>query len=185
MDVLIPALLAVLLSEIGGKTQNFALAHAMAGQSRSGLLALLLSSLIAYGAAAFGGTLIGPMIPLEAQSLMVGVALLAAGVPMVMKARSGPALPAPPSISRSIFGFATTQFGDGAQFLVFALAAKGGGPWLALLGGLFGVAASAMLAMTMAKDWPQGGRLTAMRIGAGVLLSVAGFVAAISALQLI
>ena len=185
MDVLVPALLAVLLSEVGGKTQNFALAHAMAGQSRNGLLSLLLSSLIAYAVAAIAGTLIGQMIPLEARSLLVGVALLAAGVPMVMKARAAPALPSPPSFVRSAFGFATTQFGDGAQFLVFALAAKGTSPALALIGGLLGVMASGFLAMLIGKDWPQGGRLSGIRIGAGVLLSIAGFVAAISALQLI
>ena len=185
MDVLIPALLAILLSETAGKTQNFAHAHALAGQGKTGVIALLLSSLLVYGAAAVGGALIGPMIPLEARSLMVGVALLAAGVPMVIKARAAPALPAPPSLMRSTFGFTTTQFGDGAQFLVFALAARGTSPGFALAGALLGVAASALLPAMMGKDWPQGSLLTGLRMTAGALLTVAGFVLAISALQLI
>ena len=185
MDVLIPALIAILLSETGGKTQNFALAHAMAGQGKTGVIALILSSLLVYGAAAVGGTLIGPMIPLEARSLMVAVALLAAGVPMVIKARAAPALPAPPSLIRSAFGFTTTQFGDGAQFLVFALAARGTSPGFAMAGALLGVTASALLPAMMGKDWPQGSLITGLRMTAGALLSVAGFVMAISALQLI
>ena len=184
METVLPALIAVLLSEIGSKTQSFAHVLALAGRSGPALRALLFTSLAGYGIAAAGGIVVSQMIAFEARSLLFGVALLAAGLPMLFKLPKVPSLPDPPSFPRTVFGFARAQFGDSAQFLVFALAARGGNPALAALGGLCAVMVVTGAAVVLAGDWPKPAVLRGVRAGAGTLLSIAGFLIAINALGL-
>ena len=185
MNAFIPALLVVLIAETGGKTQALAHGYGMVRQMPRGLSALFTTSLIAYAVAAVAGMLIGQILPMEARNLMFGVALLAAGLPMVTKAKPSQPPPIGGSAARSLFAFARTQMGDAAQFLVFALAVQGGSPTLAIMGALAGIMMAAFLPMALRNDWPQGRTLHSARWGGALILSVAGFVVAINALGLV
>ena len=185
MDLIIPALLAVLLSETGGKTQMLARARALSGDLGAAMAALTLTSLAAYGFAAVGGLLIGPLLPAEAKAMLFGLSLLFAGLPLFLSPKPAPETIAAKGIAPAAFGFVKTQFGDAAQLIVFALAAKGSSPVLAAVGGLAGVLIAALIASGLGKDWPQGRTLLAIRWGIAILLSVIGAVMAINAMGLI
>lgn len=185
MDLIIPALLAVLLSETGGKTQMLARARAMSGDLGASMTALTLTSLAAYGLAAVGGLLIGPLLPAEAKSMLFGLALLFAGLPLFFTPKPPPETIAAKGVPAAAFGFIKTQFGDAAQFIVFALAAKGSSPVLAAAGGLAGVLIAALIASGLGKDWPHGRPLTVIRWGIAIILSVIGAYMAINAMGLI
>ncbi len=185
MDNLIPALIAVLLSETGGKTQMLARARALSGDMGPTLLALALTSLVAYGAAAVGGMLIAPLLPAEAKSLLFGLALLFAGLPLLMKPKPAPETISAKGLPAAIMGFVKTQFGDAAQFIVFALAVKGSSPALAALGGLAGVMIAAFLAAAIGKDWPSVRTIMLIRWGIAILLTIIGAYMAVDAMGLI
>ncbi len=185
MDSIVPALLAVLLAETGGRTQMLARARALAGDLGAALGALTLASLAAYGIAAVGGYFIGPLIPTEAKDMLFGLSLLFAGLPLLLKPKPAPAMIGAKGLPSALLGFAKTQFGDAAQFIVFALAARGSSPSLALLGGLAGVLLAALLASAMGKDWPQGRPIILIRWGIAILLIVVGSYMAVNAMGLI
>jgi Ca2+/H+ antiporter, TMEM165/GDT1 family len=185
MDSIIPALLAVLLAETGGKTQMLARSRALAGDLGAALGALTLTSLVAYGIAAIGGYFIGQLLPAEAKDMLFGLSLLFAGLPLLLKPKPAPAMIGAKGIPSALLGFAKTQFGDAAQFIVFALAARGSSPTLAMLGGLAGVLIAALIASALGKDWPQGRLLLFVRWGIAVLLIVIGAFMAVDAMGLI
>ncbi len=185
MDALIPALLAVLLSETGGKTQALALGYGLARRVREGVSALFVASLIAYAVAAIGGHFIGQMLPAEARSLIFGVALLAAGIPMVTKPKIAPALPIGGGMFKSIFGFARAQFGDAAQFIIFALAMRSDSPAFGAIGGLAGVMIAGFLPMAMGGDWAAPRTLQFARWACAIILTVVGFWISINALGIV
>ena len=185
MDALIPALLAVLLSETGGKTQALALGYGLATRVREGVTALFVSSLLSYTVAAVGGYFIGQMLPAEARSLMLGVALLAAGLPMVTKPKPAPVLPIGGGPFKSIFAFGRAQFGDGAQFLVFALAMRSDSPAFGAIGGLAGVMVAGFLPMALGKDWPNQRLIQFTRWCVAVILTITGFWVSINALGIV
>jgi Ca2+/H+ antiporter, TMEM165/GDT1 family len=184
MESLLPAFIAVLLAEMGGKTQSLSKVYGEANAGPLALASLSLSSLINYGAAAIAGILLGKQLAYDARSLMFALALLFAGLPMLMGSKAVPPLPTKQNMIASLWRFMRSQFGDGAQFIVFALAARAGSPTLAVLGGLLGVMAACGLPILIAKDWPEGGALRLIKAGCGVLLSVTGFMIAITALKL-
>jgi Ca2+/H+ antiporter, TMEM165/GDT1 family len=185
VSVLIPALLAVLLSETGGKVQAIAHAYGQSQRMREGILALFVSSVGAYAIAAISGYFIGQILPAEARSLMFGVALLAAGLPMVTKPKSAAALPIGGGFLKSVIAFVRAQLGDAAQFLVFALAMRGDSPALAALGALGGVVAAGFLPMALNNDWPAPRTLQFTRWGCAIVLTVFGFLISINALGLV
>ncbi len=185
MDSIVPALLAVLLSETGGKTQMLARSRALAGDLGAALGALTIASLLAYGIAAIGGFLIGPLMPAEAKEMLFGLSLLFAGLPLLLKPKQAPAMIRGKGLPSALLGFIRTQFGDSAQFIVFALAARGSDPALALFGGLAGVLLAALLASAIGKDWPKGRPLLFIRWAIAILLIVIGSYMAVNAMGLI
>ncbi len=185
MDALIPALLAVLLSETGGKTQALALGYGLARRVREGVTALFVSSTLAYVVAAVAGYAIGQILPAEARSLMFGIALLAAGLPMITKPKPVPVLPIGGGPFKSILAFARAQLGDAAQFLVFALAMRSDSPAFGAIGGLIGVMVAGFLPMALGKDWPDQRIMQFMRWGIAITLTVFGFWVSINALGIV
>lgn len=182
MDALIPALVAVLLAEFGGKNQAIAHRAAVSGLTPARVMSALLAiSIVGLGLAAWGGTWIAKMLTPDARLLLAALALLFAGLPMLLSRRA-----AKETEHRSFLpAFAGAQLGDSAQFIVFALAARGDQPVLAASGGVAGVAISALPPLLLAKDWPGAVPVRILRSVAATLLIVAGFVLAVQALRLV
>ena len=180
MDGLLPAFVAVLLAETGGAIQKIFIGRAGPDAGRS-LALLAVSTLLSLGVACAGAAIIGPMLGERPRALMAGLALLFAGVPMLLP--DWRQKKAPMRISR--FDFAKTQFGDASQFIVFAFGARGSMPWLALAGGFAGIMIAAVLPVLLGKDWPSGVPMVLMHKLAGWILALAGLWQALMALQLI
>lgn len=187
MEALLPVFIAVILAEFGGRTQAVGNALAIAyPQHRSSIFAGLgLASLVSLIVAGLGGAVLATMIAYDARSLLFGLALIFAGVPMLLIVK-------PPMIKRfsspltvSLFGFGRVQFGDASQFIVFAVAARSGEPALAVIGGIMGIIATTTPAIVLQSEWPGKLPLRPIRIMAAIVLTLAGAFAAISALRLI
>lgn len=185
MEAILPLFFTVLLSEMGGKTQTLAHRHSLTSAHWRIMLVVALTSLISYGLAAVAGLYIGKLIAFDARTLLFGLALLFAGAPMVFKSRLPPELPASASTLTLIRHFATVQFGDAAQFLVFAVAARLGTPVLALVGAIAGILAACFVPMMMGRSWIKGSALMSIRIAAALLLSGFGGWAVVSALKIV
>lgn len=169
MDALVPALVAVLLAEMGGKTQGVAHAGAVAYGAGRPLLALLLTSAIGLGVAAAGGVYISHLLTPEARTLLAALALVFAGAPMLLPRRKTPEPP-----RHLLPAFATAQFGDSAQFIVFAIAAQGGEAVLAAIGGVAGVLAAASPPALLGDQWPGRIPVGPLRVIGAALLLIGG-----------
>jgi Ca2+/H+ antiporter, TMEM165/GDT1 family len=185
MDAILPLLIAVLLAEMGSKTQTLAHQQSLISSHFRIMGVLTLTSLVSYGLAAAAGMYISTLIAFDARSLLFGLALLFAGLPMILKSRQPPALPENASVMSLVRHFTTVQFGDAAQFLVFAVAARLGTPVLAVIGALAGVLTACLIPMMLGQSWIKDGAITVARRIAAVLLSGFGFWLIISALRLI
>jgi Ca2+/H+ antiporter, TMEM165/GDT1 family len=185
MDAILPLMIAVILAEMGGKTQTLAHQQSLISSHLRIVGALTLTSLVSYGLAAAAGLYISTIIAFDARSLLFGLALLFAGLPMMLKSRLLQALPENASVMSLIRHFTTVQFGDAAQFLVFAVAARLGTPVLAVIGAIAGVLIACLIPMMMGRSWIKGSATTALRWVAAFLLSGFGFWTIISALRLI
>lgn len=187
MEALLPVLVAVLLAEIGGRTQatGNALALAYPQHHSSLFIGLGLSTMASLSVAALGGAVLANMIPFEARTLLFGLALLFAGVPMLLVVKTPTIKSISSPIAASVFGFGRVQFGDASQFIVFAVSARSGEPILAVLGGMMGIIAATTPAIILRADWPGRLPLRPIRMLAAIVLTLAGAFAAISALRLI
>jgi Ca2+/H+ antiporter, TMEM165/GDT1 family len=185
MDAILPVFFAVLLSEMGSKTQALAHQHSLISAHGRLLLVITLTSIISYGLAAVAGLYVGEVIAFDARTLLLGLALLFAGAPMVLKSRSPPELPASASTLTLIRQFATTQFGDASQFLVFAVAARLGTPVLALAGATAAILAASFVPMMMGPQWLKGSALATVRIASALLLCGFGGWMVVSALKIV
>jgi Ca2+/H+ antiporter, TMEM165/GDT1 family len=174
VDALLPAFIAVLLAETGGKAQ--ALSALIGVQQSAGrvMAALFVSTLISLGIAVAGSALIAGAIGYAPRNMLAGLALLFAGVPMLLTPKPPKQPKGKPGFGTSFFAFVAAQIGDASQFIVFALAARSAAPPLALTGGVVGVMAACALPLVLGKDWPAAIPLTALRRIAAVLLSLAG-----------
>ncbi len=185
MDALVPALIAVFLSELGGKTQSRAYALGFNQPHFVVLAALALASLASYGAGVGAGWAIGKMIAFDARILMFGLALVLAGAPMLVPLKNSTEIKANPGFFAMVFGFVRSQFGDAAQFIVFALAARTMLPFLSLNGGLVGVLAAAFLPMALGNMWLKPNQLRLLRMAIGIALSVWGVWVMVGALKIV
>jgi Ca2+/H+ antiporter, TMEM165/GDT1 family len=183
MDPLVPAFLTVLLAETGSKTQAYAHALGIAKRAAPGLFVLIGVSFISYSVAAAAGFIVAARLPLEARGLLFAVALLASGAHMLTALRPAPAVLPDRRFGGIAFGFFKAQFGDDAQFLVFALAAKSGLPAFAAAGGLAGVLVACLMPMAAGLDWPTAKLRWARRCIAAFLM-LWGFLSAVRILGL-
>ncbi len=184
MSVLLPVFLAILLGETGSKTQNLARDFGRQGPHLPVLCALLLASAISYAIGAFGGLWIGKLLAEEARLLLAGLALALAGGPMLWIGKPAEAKPRPASVFAMMVRFMLSQFGDGAQFIVFAFAAYAMSPVLALSGGLLGVIAATWVMLSLDRMGIKTGAESATRIGAGIVLLFTGGWLAVTALKI-
>jgi Ca2+/H+ antiporter, TMEM165/GDT1 family len=162
----IPAMIAVLLAETGGRSMQFARLPRLA------LAAMLLG--VAVGIAAFAGNSIAPEMNPYARALMLGIALILTGCGQFGKPASGD----PPA---SLWATLLFVWRSGAPFLAFAFSLWRAAPVGAAAGALAGmVGAAAFGAVHMPASY-----LIALRRAAGAVLIMTGFYAAFWALRLI
>ena len=166
MNAFIPALIAVLLAEFGGRATLFARLPRLA------LAATVLG--IAVGIAAFGGISLAPTMPIRARSLLLGVALILTGFGQFGKAPSGD----PPGtlIATLLFVWRSS-----APFLAFAFSIWSGAPVGAAAGALAGVAGAVALGVVPLSAQ----NILWVRRASGAALAITGIYAALWALRLI
>lgn len=186
MDVLLPVFVAVLLAETGGRIQ--ADAHALGLKFAAPgpiLAALALSTVASLAVAGVGGALVADMISFQARTLLAGLALLFAGLPMVLPRKAASEPKGDTAFPAAIRAFGPAQFGDASQFIVFAMAARTDLPVLGVAAGLVATIAAALMPLAMGRDWPGALPLTWLRRIAALLLALAGAWMIVSALRLV
>ncbi len=186
MDALLLPLLAAALAEIGDKTMLLAILLAARFRRPGAVLGGAAVAALANAAiAAAGGALTAPLVGHRAIALMLGVALVAAGVGSLRAAK------APDPLDRwrlgpfltAALGLFILEFGDKTQFLAFTFAAHNGAPLLTALGTAIGVVVVSIPAVIVGD--PLQHRWRPFRYGAAALLGAAGLVVGLGALRLI
>jgi hypothetical protein len=162
----IPAMLAVLLAEFGGRASQFArLPHLAFAATLLGL---------AVGISAVAGISMAPGMNPHARALLLGIALVATGLNQFGKPISGD----PPATLFKTFLFV---WRSGAPFLAFAFAIWKSSPIGAAAGALAGVVAVVALA---AIPIPENVLKWLRRVAGGTIIAI-GLYAALWALRLI
>lgn len=186
MEALLPVFIAVLLAETGGTVQagTYDL-YRRFGSATTVLVALGATTFAGVLVAAIGASIIARMIGFEARSLMAGLSLLFAGVPMFLPGRAKQGLSGKGALSTSLRTFVPLQFGGAAQFIVFAFAARSGQAPLAATAGLLATLTAGALPIMAGKSWPSAIPLGRMRRVAAALLLGAGGWMIVDALRLI
>jgi Ca2+/H+ antiporter, TMEM165/GDT1 family len=183
MDALVPAFIAVLLCEMGGKVQKGAHAFGMQGGKGGVFAALMLSSAVFYAISTIGGMIISTYITPNPKTLLLALALVFAGVPMALRVK--PVVAAKGGFAGSANYFVTKQFGDASAFILLAIAARTNMPVLAFSGAMAGVAAAGAAPLIMGRDWPEDMPVTLIRWIAAAMLTLAGVRLGLLALQII
>src|SRR4051812_44996214 len=121
MDALLSTLLACLLCEIGGSGQSLSLALAQRfARNRSVLAGLGFSALANASLSAGAGWYISKLMTTDARSLLLALAILAAGAALLLAVRkpdllerwrTGP-------FTTTLLGLFILGFGDAAQFMI-------------------------------------------------------------------
>lgn len=188
MDALLPTFLAALLAEFGDKTQILAGLLAMRYRRNGAVLAGIAVAALANSLiAAAGGRLVADLVNFRAISLMVALALLAAGAGGLLRQRE-PALSSHGRLgafAASAIAMFILEFGDKTQFLTLTLAARADSLWLAAIGGAAGIIVAAIPAVALAERFKATLPARAPRIGISLLFLLVGFIVAVSALRLI
>ena len=187
MGALMICLVASAVSAFGGRW--FLTARAVSARlgGWAGPVAALASALIAAMAAAILGGTIAAQIVGPGMLLFLSLALLFAGAAMVW-----PTKPPGERILRSargpVSGFIlllAAMLSDSAPFIILAAAAWSGEVGLAMLGGVAGLIAAAMVALFPAELPISDALMRRIRLGAGVLILLIGAVTALTALGLL
>ena len=189
MDALLTTFIAAALAEFGDKTQL--LVVALAARYRApwaillGIAVAALANALLAGAA---GTLVSHLITLRALSLLIGVALVFAGVagliPQIDESGMGATWRTGAFVT-SATCFFLLEFADKTQFLTFAFAAQYDSMGLAAAGAASGVIAASVPAILLAERLPQRVPLAKLRLGVAIFFLLAGFIVAVNALRLV
>src|SRR5687767_6461081 len=151
MDVLVPAFIAAAIAEWGDKTQ-LVVAFLVARSGRAGTIfaGLVIAAVLSSGVAAYAGDLVGATIPPRASGLLLGIALLFAGLSGLITRRT-PSLGSArvPLLVATIILCMAAELGDRTQFLTFAFAARFDSPVLAAAGSAAGIIAVALPALAL------------------------------------
>lgn len=186
MDAFLTSFLAVLLSEIGGRTQLLAALVAIRFDSdRRVMLGMMLAILVNVAVSAHLGSFIHGVISEHALMLFYALACLFAGLTMLAPHR-GVAEPilrlgALPGSFAALF---LSMLGDKGQFLILATAARTDLPLLAGAGGFLGLAAACLPAIVLRKHLAHVVPLVWVRRIGGALFTLIGVMLAITAFGL-
>jgi len=186
VDALVTTFIAAALGEWGDRTQLIVAALA-ARTGRPGIVmaGLFLAALASNAVAAWAGVLVAGTVPVRAMTLMVALALLFAGVAGLIprKTPETGSLKLPLLLAAFLLCLAA-ETGDRTQFLTFALAGRYDSAMLAAAGATAGIAAACLPAALLGRRLGTAVPLRAIRYGTATLFVIAGFVVAVSALQL-
>lgn len=155
MDTFLLTMLLVFAIAMGGRDQLLVVRLREALGGSAGLLMLgALVAAISAGVMAYAGSAIAALLPSRASNMLVAFALGAAAIELAWPVREKAI--GEPTRSFGAIGLVllAKQMGDGARFVIFALAAAADYPWTAAIGGAFGGAAALTLA------WAMGASLT-------------------------
>lgn len=182
MPALLFALIAAALASIGGRDQRLVAAFAGKLGRANGLLvaAWLVAALTAAAAAWVGGAMAGLLAP-PAKQMLVAIALVMAAAEMLWPRSDKEPLEPTRSLGAFAIVLAARQVGDGARFLVFAIAIAAGSPAFTAVGGAIGSAAALTLGWALGAALPRRVPLKILRTAIAGLLLVAGAIIAISA----
>ena len=188
MDALLSAFVAAGLAEWGDKTQLLVAALAARYARPLPLLAgVALAALIHALIAAVGGYVVHDLVTIRALSLLVGLALLFAGI-------AGLATRKPPAILvgerygpflAALVCLFVAEFGDKTQFLTFAISARFDSLLLAAAGATVGVVAASLPAALLGQGLAQTVPLRGIRLTAAVFFLLLAFLVAINAWRLV
>jgi len=188
LEPLLTSFVGGALGEWGDKTQLFVVALAARyGRALPILLGVLIAALANALIAAWGGSFVHDMITLQAASLLVGLALVFAGVAGLIRPRLHPGegrAPLGPFLAAA-GGFFVLELGDKTQFLTFAVAARYDAFLLPAAGATAGVLLASVPAAVAGEALAKTAPLRAIRIAIGLLFLVAGSVVALQAWRLI
>jgi len=145
------------------------------------LIACWLGCIGACALAAWLGAGLAAQLGPDAKAMLVAIALLVSGLELLLL-RPG-AAPAEPtrSFGAVLIVIGADQLTAAAGFLVFALAAATGAPWLAAAGGALGSGAMLTAAWGLGADWEARVPLAPMRLAVAGLLVLAAVVTGLDA----
>ncbi|MBS0284414.1 MAG: TMEM165/GDT1 family protein [Proteobacteria bacterium] len=176
MDALMAALVLGALCQIGDRTPWLAAILADRYRARGVVIAAAVLALAAnYALGALGGILIGPLLAPEAQGLLLGLALVLAGIGTSWRDKALDRLAGwrLGAVATSFLGLAIMVLGDRMQFIAAALAMRSPLPWLAAVGATLGALAVTVPAIVIGESrWialPR--RATGIAIGAALVLA--------------
>lgn len=133
------ALLCTVIASVGGRDQRLVAGlSARLGSSANLLVVAWIASAVTASLAAGAGFLMARLLPPDAKTMLVAFALLAAGFEMLLlHGRKAPHEPTR-SLAAIFIVLVAQQIGDGARFLILAIAISTGNPVLAAIGGALG-----------------------------------------------
>jgi putative Ca2+/H+ antiporter (TMEM165/GDT1 family) len=142
-----------------------------------------------------GGHTIAGLISYDARTLFAGIALLLAGLPMLIKISPakpvihGPVIHGPVNQGNafltSIVRFLPAQIAGASPFIIAGLAARTDSAGFAIAGGFAGILLAATPPLLLREEWPGGIPLLLLRRIAAVLLISSGVWLGINALHLV
>jgi Ca2+/H+ antiporter, TMEM165/GDT1 family len=187
MDALLPALIVAALAEFGDRTQWLAMLLGRRFARPGAVIAgIALAALVNCAIGAAGGAFVATVINHRAIQLMTGVALVMAGAGAALRVK-----PADPvdgwrlgAFFSSACAFFVYALFDKTQFVIATIAAGSLQPVQAAIGGAIGVTLANVPTVVLGDRWARVAPLRAIRIGAGVVLVVAGMFIALTALQI-
>jgi putative Ca2+/H+ antiporter (TMEM165/GDT1 family) len=185
MEALVTSFVAALLASWSDKTQ---LVVAMQAERTQRPLLVLTGLVLALAAsnlvAAIAGAYIADAINVRAQTLLLALALLFAGASGLIRRRPPKAATIRWPILTVFILCLATEMGDRTQFLTFALAGRFDSIPFAAAGATAGALAACLPALFLGERLRTAVPLRAIRYAGAALFLIAGFVAAVQALQL-
>ena len=176
------AMIAAVLASFGGRDRRL-VAH-LSGKlgATLPLLAVAWLAVVATSAlAAIAGAALATIMPAAAKHMLVAFALVLGAVELLWQRRLREAEEPTRSAFAILIVLGALQLGDGARFLVLAVAVATGDPVLAALGGAVGSGAVLTAGWAMGPGLGNGLPLRAIRYTAAALMAGAGLIIGLSA----
>lgn len=186
MSPFLLTLLAVAIASLGSRDQLIVAAVSEKLGRNSALLVVACAVCILSAVVmAVAGQAISALLPAAGKTMLVALALLLAAVELLWPNK----MPRPDAPTRSLGAIALVllfrQLGDGARFLVFAIAAAFPGAWAAAIGGAAGGIAAMAVGWSLADDLTRVLPLRTIRIVLGAITGILAIVIGLSARGLI
>ena len=179
-------LLAAAVASAGARDQLLvARLTAALGQSRVLLTACFAASALSAAFAAWLGSLVAEWLAGDAKRMLVAIALLLAAFELAWPWRAREVIEPTRSFFATLVVLLARQVGDGARFLIFALAAAMPHPLLAGMGGFLGSSAMLALAWSSPALFERRQTLRRLRQIVALVLLVAAILTGIAARSLL